>query len=51
MTAAYYRKRFFTKEAMAALAKQPTALKLVEGVRGVLDAYLAEETARVTSSQ
>ncbi len=48
VTAAYYRERFFTKEAMAALAKQPIALKLVEGVRGVLDAYLAEETARVT---
>ena len=43
VTASYYRERFFTNEAMAALAKNPIALKLVEGVRGVLDAYLAEE--------
>ncbi len=43
VTAAYYRERFFTEEAMAALAKHPIALKLVEGVRGVLDVYLAEE--------
>ncbi|MCH8065519.1 MAG: NUDIX hydrolase [Chloroflexi bacterium] len=43
VTAAYYRERFFTEEAMAALAENPIAVKLVEGVRGVLDAYLAEE--------
>ncbi len=43
MTAAYYRERFFTNEAMAALAMNPIALKLVLGVRGVLDVYLAEE--------
>ena len=43
VTPAYYRKRFFTDEAMAALAKNPIALKLVEGVRGVLDGYLAED--------
>ena len=43
VTAAYYRERFFPEEVMAAIARNPIALKLVEGVRGVLDAYLAEE--------
>lgn len=43
VTAAYYRERFLTEEAMTALTKHPISLKLAEGVRDVLDAYLTEE--------
>ena len=45
VTAQYYRERFFSDEAMAALESNPIALKLVSGVRGVLDAYVEASAA------
>jgi 8-oxo-dGTP diphosphatase len=39
---AYYRQRYFNDDVLAAVAGNPIARRLVEAVRGVVDAYLAE---------
>ncbi len=45
VTVQYYRERYFSDDALAALARDPIVLKLVSGVRGVLDAYIEARTA------